>query len=78
MSDQDRLDQLLARWDELREQGRDVAAEELCSESPELVGELKRRMRELKAMDWLDDANAEENESGRTTGECGAAGVMSG
>jgi serine/threonine protein kinase/lipoprotein NlpI len=39
----DRLRELLLRWDELRQQGRDLSALELCAESPELLDELLRR-----------------------------------
>jgi len=31
---------LLLRWQELREQGRDVSAEELCDGPPEMIAEL--------------------------------------
>ena len=45
---------LLARWDEWREQGREVAAEELCEDRPDILPELIIRINQLKAMDWLD------------------------
>jgi serine/threonine-protein kinase len=48
------VDQLLARWDELREQGQEVAPEQLCADRPELLNELKAQVHRLKAMDWLD------------------------
>ncbi len=54
MSRQERLKELLVRWDELREQGRQVSAEELAADSPELLAELKGAIQKLKAMDWLD------------------------
>src|SRR5262249_51321344 len=54
MSSQEKVEQLLARWDELREQGQEVSAEQLASESPELLDELKGQIQKLKAMDWLD------------------------
>ena len=40
MSRQERLEQLLARWDELREEGQEVSAEKLAADSPELLDEL--------------------------------------
>ena len=54
MSREEKVEQFLARWDELREQGEEVSAEQLASESPELLDELKRQIQRLKAMDWLD------------------------
>ena len=50
----EKVEQLLARWDELREQGQEVSAEELAADSPELLDELKAQVQRLKAMDWLD------------------------
>jgi WD40 repeat protein/tRNA A-37 threonylcarbamoyl transferase component Bud32 len=45
-----RLDELLLRWEELREQGRDVSAEELCRDHPELRETLRRRIDVLRAI----------------------------
>jgi len=41
---EDRLLDLLVEWDELHRQGHDVSPEDLCSECPELVEELRRRI----------------------------------
>src|SRR5262249_1210694 len=54
MSRAEKVEELLARWDELREQGQEVSAEELAADSPELLDELKGRIQRLRAMDWLD------------------------
>jgi serine/threonine protein kinase len=54
MSRQERLERLLARWDEAREQGKEISPEELSADSPDLLDELKRQIRSLKRMDWLD------------------------
>jgi serine/threonine-protein kinase len=54
MSRQEKVEELLARWDELREQGQEVSAEELASDFPELLDELEAQVQRLKAMDWLD------------------------
>ncbi|HEY7423469.1 MAG TPA: serine/threonine-protein kinase, partial [Gemmataceae bacterium] len=54
MSTEEKVEELLARWDELREQGQEVSAEKLASDSPELLNELKAQVQRLKAMDWLD------------------------
>jgi serine/threonine protein kinase len=54
MSRQEKVEELLVRWDELREQGQEVSAEELAADSPELLDELKAQVQRRKAMDWLD------------------------
>jgi serine/threonine-protein kinase len=54
VSRQEQLEDLLARWDEMREQGREVSAEELAAGSPDLLDELQGQIRKLRAMDWLD------------------------
>lgn len=52
--DEELLADLLLCWDELREQGQDVSSIELCQACPHLVDELERRIRALKASDWMD------------------------
>ena len=57
----DRLADLLLRWEELHEQGRVASAEELCGDCPELVGPLTKRIESLKALEWMrtdDDLHA--------------------
>ena len=51
---EDLLADLLIRWEELFEQGQDVSAIELCQTSPNLTAELARRIKGLKATDWLN------------------------
>jgi eukaryotic-like serine/threonine-protein kinase len=48
---EDRLLDRLVQWDELRRQGRDATAEELCSDCPELAGELRGRIEALRGID---------------------------
>ncbi len=48
------LAELLIRWEELFEKGLDVSAFELCTTCPHLVDELARRIKGLKATDWLN------------------------
>jgi serine/threonine-protein kinase len=50
-----RLTELLARWDDLRQQGNEVAAEQLCADCSDLIPELKSRIEQLKSMDWLEN-----------------------
>ena len=53
--DEDLLADLLLRWDDLREQGQDVSALELCQGCPHLADELARRINALKVTSWLDE-----------------------
>ena len=55
---EDRLGELLLRWDELRRQGRDPSAEELCADCPELAGELRRRIEVVRGLDSVLDVVA--------------------
>jgi serine/threonine protein kinase len=66
----EKVEELLARWDELREQGQEASAEELAAGSPELLDELKGQIQRLKAMDWLDRPAKESPASGN--GEAGS------
>jgi len=54
IEDEEILADLLLRWDELREQGQEVSSIELCQGCSHLVKELDRRIRALKAADWMD------------------------
>jgi Protein kinase domain len=53
MSSDAQLSDLLMRWEELRQQGKSVAAEDLCADTPELRDELCRRIEALKALDQV-------------------------
>jgi serine/threonine protein kinase len=53
--DDDLLADLLLRWEELREQGQDVSALELCQGCPHLADEMARRINALKVTSWLDN-----------------------
>jgi serine/threonine protein kinase len=50
MSPAEQISELLLHWDELREQGRNLSAEELCQDCPEFVDEVRRRLRALEAV----------------------------
>jgi serine/threonine protein kinase len=47
------LDDLLSRWAELRQRGETQSASHLAADSPELVEELRRRIRALQSMEAL-------------------------
>src|SRR5262249_45273898 len=52
----DRVEDLLLRWEELSERGESVTPEELCRDCPELLDELRRRVRALQALNPALDA----------------------
>ncbi len=54
----DRVEELLIRWDELRGQGHALPAEELCADSPELAPELRRRIAAVLRLDPVLDLDA--------------------
>lgn len=56
MTPQETIDQLLDRWEESRDAGNELSAEQLSGERADLLPELRTRISELKAMDWLDQA----------------------
>ena len=51
MAESEQLADLLIRWEELRQQGGNPSAEQLCSDCPQLVSGLKRRIRALQKME---------------------------
>jgi serine/threonine protein kinase len=50
MTDSERIEELLLNWDDLRERGTALTAEELCREHPELTSEVARRIKALEAV----------------------------
>jgi serine/threonine-protein kinase len=50
MSSAGPVSELLLRWEELRERGQAVSAEELCRDRPELVDDVRRRIEALEAV----------------------------
>jgi serine/threonine protein kinase len=56
MPEDTRLSDLLLRWEELHEQGRDVSPEELAEGRPELLEPLRRQVLALRALRWVNEA----------------------
>ncbi|MBY0522816.1 MAG: protein kinase [Gemmataceae bacterium] len=56
----DRLWDALARWEEAFQQGRDLPAEELCRDCPEIIDQLKDRIWALKRTAWMTKPTADE------------------
>ena len=53
-----KVQELVDRWEDLHEQGKEVSAEEICHDHPELLAELKHRIQALKAMNWLVESDS--------------------
>jgi hypothetical protein len=50
MTHNDRIDEMLSRWEELHRRGQEVSAAELCADRPEMADELRRRIRALRVI----------------------------
>lgn len=53
MPDDDRLWELLDKWEQLRSAGIDPSVEEICAECPDLIERVRECIAALKATDWL-------------------------
>ena len=56
MENEANVDDLIDRWEELRDQGTPPTIEELCADRPELAAEVRRRIEALRAMDSALDS----------------------
>jgi len=54
------LEELLCRWEEMRDRGETVSIEMLCRACPERIEQLREHIRKLEAMDAVLDCRAEE------------------
>ena len=54
MSDDERLADMLLRWEELQVTGQEPSAEELCRDCPHLAPLLAQRIHALKVTAWMD------------------------
>ncbi len=59
MADASTVNELVLRWQELREQGRSASAEELCAGRPDLLDDLRRRLEALRSMEQFLGATGE-------------------
>jgi serine/threonine-protein kinase len=50
------INELVLRWQDLRDQGRPPTAEELCADCPELLDDLRRQIQALVSMEQFLDA----------------------
>jgi len=54
------VNELVVRWQELRDQGRTVSVEDLCADFPELLDDVKRRLQALASMEQFLGAASED------------------
>jgi tetratricopeptide (TPR) repeat protein len=54
MTDEEKVAELLLRWEELHAQGQHVPPEELCQDCPHLAPLLARRIHALKVTAWME------------------------
>src|SRR5262249_59861021 len=66
MGNDARVDDLIDRWEEMQAQGTPLTIEELCSECPELVPEVRRR---IAVLGEVDSALETPEQELRPTGE---------
>ena len=51
----DDIDSLIERWEDARDEGRDIPVEELCRERPDLLTELRRQIDALRAFESFQE-----------------------
>jgi serine/threonine protein kinase/Leucine-rich repeat (LRR) protein len=61
MIDQEKLDDLLDKWEEARERGQAISASDLCHDCPELADVLAAQIHAIKATDWMFEPDDEED-----------------
>ena len=71
-----RIDALLLRWEELRDEGRTIAAEELAGDTPELIPELAQRIAALRAIDAMLAPESAASDGTRCASNWGRAEVV--
>ena len=69
MTDADKIADLLLSWEEARERGESITAEELCGDCPELLDTLRERIRLLKNAEWMRKPSAVAPDKPRTLAE---------
>lgn len=62
MSDEERIADLLLKWESRLQQGEDVSAQELCRDCPWLMSALNDAIKSLKRMGWLCQNGSDQDE----------------
>ena len=65
--DEELLTELLLQWEELYERGQDSSPEELCRDCPHLIEELRARIAAMKATNWLNHPDCDDDAGANTT-----------
>ena len=58
MNPDDRIAEIVMRWEEAFDHGQDLAVADLCADHPELVEGVARRIAALKGLAWIKDIGA--------------------
>jgi serine/threonine protein kinase len=53
VSDEEKISDMLLRWEEAQEQGEDLDAEFLCANCPEFIDDVRRQIASLRRMSWM-------------------------
>ena len=61
------IEELLLRWEEMRDGGQPVSAESLCQSCTELIEPLQRRIEELQKMDAVLDGRSHDAQTTAST-----------
>jgi hypothetical protein len=75
MTSRERILDLLERWQEGLDQGRDVSATDLCRDDPELLPELERHVADLRRLGRLFAEVGQSAEQTSDPAQAGAATV---
>jgi serine/threonine protein kinase len=51
------IEELMLLWDDLQEGGQHVSPADLCSQYPQLIPEVERRVQLLEAIDWIEQSS---------------------
>jgi len=78
MMGDDRIADLLIEWEEIQEQDREISAEQLCQDCPQLIEELEKQIKALKATAWLLKDHEEGRHAGTTIGTDQSGTVLAG
>lgn len=68
---EDNIADLLLRWEESFENGDEISIDDLCSEHPELIGDVRSKIDDLKKMAWMnqDSETSADDDSHELIGE---------
>ena len=78
MTDEDRIADLLIEWEEILEQGQEVSTKELCQDYPQLIEELEKQIKALKATAWLLKDPKDGQQNGTRIGKDQSGTVLAG